>query len=117
MANMDATAVPTKPKAQSPVLTPENFAEGFLIDETWMAGVTATESGYLAYVVDHDSGESLLSVELPSLERALGLVNSVSRGWAYEKASPCGECGPGGCTRGESAGTGTPGGCKKCKIS
>ena len=109
MAKLDIDSEPRSTRPVGKVLTPENYSEGFLIDEAWMAGVTATEPGFLAYVVDHDSGESLLSVEVSDLSRALALVNSVSRGWAFEKASPCGECGPGGCTRGTNSG------CGKCQ--
>ncbi|MFN7685763.1 MAG: hypothetical protein ACK5QT_10185 [Oligoflexia bacterium] len=96
----------------NPLLTPQNYLKGFLIDEELMGGVSlnsgpdGTPGSYTAFVLQHTTGNLLGSQELPSLEAALELINSVQRPWQYESAS---QCGGGACNDG-NCGTGS---CKK----
>ncbi len=76
-------------------MTPQNFDRGFLIDDQWMAGVTPTEQGFLAYVIDIESGERLGSHLYPTVEAALETFSQMNRAWIFESTSGCsgGSCG------------------------
>jgi hypothetical protein len=80
-------------------LSAQNYSKGFLIDEELMAGVTAAESEYSAFVLRHTTGEYLGYRAFPSLEEALASINAIPRPWKFESTSGCsGErCGEGKC--------------------
>ena len=90
----------------APLLTSENFAKGFLVDEELMAGVSenpGTPGDFLAFVLRPESGEYLGYQSFPSLEGALEAINRIPRDWRYEPAGGCkqGNCGKtGSCDRG-----------------
>ena len=87
-------------------LTPENYSQGFLIDEELMGGVSTSENGYLAFVLQHTTGEYIGAETFSALDQALKAVNEVQRDWKYESSS---QCGGGACQEG-NCGTGS---CKK----
>jgi hypothetical protein len=73
-------------------LTPENYSQGFLIDEELMAGITESPDhpgAFMAYVIQHTTGESLGSRTCPTLEDALALINQIPRSWAFERTKGC----------------------------
>lgn len=83
-------------------LTPENYNQGFLVDEELMAGVTENPdqpSVYLAYVLRHTTGEYLGQQACGSLEEALALINRIPRTWEFERTQGCdgGKCAAGKC--------------------
>ncbi len=88
----------------SMLLTRDNFEQGFLLDATWMGGVAAAENqpGFLAYIVDLESGESLGAHSFPTLDLALDALNSIPRPWAFSAVSSCGS---GDCSSGSCAGS------------
>lgn len=91
----------------STVLSAENYAKGFLIDEELMGGVSEiAEGGFLAYVLRHTTGEYLGQQSFARLDEALGAINAVQRPWQYESASGCGggNCQAGPCSQGGSCG-------------
>ncbi len=91
-------------------LTPENYAGGFLVDEDLMAGVAThpEENGqFIAFVLQHSTGEYLGYQAFPSLELALRAINQIPRAWTFEKLG--GGCGGGNCATGGCA----TGGCAK----
>ena len=93
-------------------LTPENYAKGFLIDDELLAGVApdSEEPGrYLAFVLQHTTGEQVGAHRYESLDQALDAVNRIERGWAFEKA---GGCGGGKCGSEKCGDAGSCGGCK-----
>jgi hypothetical protein len=103
-------------------LTAENHAQGFLLDEELMAGVTEhPESGgqFLAYVIRHTTGEYLGYQTHPTLDSALKAIAGVRRDWIFEKASGCGdECGEGLCgKKGTCAKKSVCADAKECPIS
>ena len=86
----------------SPLLNPDNFQKGFLIDEELMAGVSEDSSApgtYIAFVMQHTTGEYLGYQPFTDLSMALSSINQIPRSWAYEASGGCG----GGC--GEAGGT------------
>lgn len=102
------------------MLTPTNYLKGFLIDDEFMAGVSelkgdasAPVAGYVAYVVNHLSGETVASQKYETLPEALGKLNSIPRSWKYEAAGGCGEgnCAEGGCGTGACGTESCPGVC------
>ncbi len=100
----------------NPLLTPDNYSRGFLIDEDLMAGVTAhpeEKDAFVAFVLRHTTGEYLGYQPFSSLNLALEAINQIPRPWAFEKIS--GGCGGGKCGTGEGACAG--GGCKKSGTS
>lgn len=88
-------------------LNPENYKKGFLIDDELMGGVSedpALPGHYLAFVVKHETGETIGALTYPTLEAALDAINAVRREWKYESAGSCGggNCGGEGCGEGGS---------------
>jgi len=90
-------------------LTPENYSQGFLVDDELMAGVSlqpaqpaGKQAGYLAFVLRHTTGEYLGYQFFEELELALEAINRIPRPWTYESASGCGggSCKGGACSRG-----------------
>ncbi len=90
-------------------LTRENFKKGFLVDEELMGGVTELEAGnYLAFVLQHTSGEYLGQQLFTDLDQALAAIAQVQRAWKFESTHACGggkcsgkECPIGGCATGK----------------
>lgn len=86
-------------------LTAENYTKGFLVDEELMGGVTTSPeqpgvpSVYVAYVLNHLTGEYLGYQGFPELEQALAAIQSVKRSWIFESVSGCGagKCAGGNC--------------------
>lgn len=77
------------------LLTPENFAQGMLVDEELLGGVAADVENpgrYIAYVLRHTTGEYLGYVQNLEQPEALTLINRVERSWAFESTSACGGC-------------------------
>ena len=105
-------------------LTPENFSQGFLLDEELLGGVSELkqpEAGaepYLAFVLRHTTGEYLGQQRFASLTDALDVLNRVQRPWRFERTKACGGVGPcnggncaaGGCGSkpGQDAASATP---------
>src|SRR5438309_1924288 len=95
------------------LLTPENYARGFLIDEELIGGITIhpDQPGlFVAYVLRHTTGEYLGYQPFESLEQALAVLNQVQRPWRFEQAGGCGDgkcgktsCDGGGCGIARSA--------------
>jgi hypothetical protein len=109
-------------------LTAENYTKGFLVDEELMGGVTTSPEQpgvYVAYVLNHLTGEYLGYQPFTELDQALEALQKVKRPWAFESVSGCGagkcaggNCKVGGCGKklaplapGGQAETGTEGGC------
>jgi hypothetical protein len=84
------------------LLTPENFQKGFLIDDEQMAGVSEDEGRFVAFVMNHATGECAGSWVFSDLNMALSSINAIPRSWAYEASSECGggSCEDGGCGKG-----------------
>ena len=85
----------------SPLLNPDNFRKGFLIDEELMAGVSEDSSApgtFIAFVMRHTTGEYLGYQPFTELDVALRSINQIPRSWIYEATSACGggNCGEGG---------------------
>ena len=103
------------------LLTPENYAKGFLIDDELMGAVTENpdQAGhYIAFVLRHTTGEYLGYQPFPTLEAALLQLNQVKRDWVYERAGGCGGCedGSGNCGNGNCK-VGEYNQAKKCGTS
>lgn len=79
------------------VLTAENYAKGFLIDEELMAGVMLDEptGQFAAFVVRPTSGEYLGYRKFETLPEAIAAINQIPREWKFESTSECGGCGEG----------------------
>lgn len=89
----------------SEFLTSENYRNGFLIDEEWMAGVSETSENsgrFSAFVMNHSTGEYVGYQEFSELSLALQRINGIQRSWKFEASSECGGCGgeEGGCGKG-----------------
>jgi hypothetical protein len=83
-------------------LTSENYTKGFLVDEELMGGITSSphEPGvFVAYVLNHLTGEYLGYQGFQTLEEALAALHSVKRSWVFESVSGCGagKCAGGNC--------------------
>ena len=83
-------------------LTHDNYSQGFLVDEELMAGVTENPDqpgAYVAYVLQHTSGEYLGHQSGLALDEALALINRIPRAWIFEKTKGCdgGKCAEGKC--------------------
>jgi len=95
------------------LLTLENYQQGFLVDEECLAGVTEdpkNPKSYIAFVLQHTTGEYLHYLTFSDLSSALGAIHQIQRPWTFEQlGGGCGGCGGNG-----SAGGGCSGGnCKK----
>jgi hypothetical protein len=99
-------------------LNAENYSRGFLVDEELMAGVTQhpdQPDTFVAFVLQHSTGEYLGYQPYPSLDQALSRINQIPRPWTFERVGggcaggKCGTaeggCGGGGCKAGK-CGTG-----------
>ena len=96
-------------------LNTENYSQGFLVDEELMAGVTQhpeQANTYVAFVLQHSTGEYLGYQPYTSLDQALDRINQSPRPWTFERIS--GGCGGGKCGTGEGGCGG--GGCKAGKC-
>lgn len=90
-------------------LSATNYQKGFLIDDQLMGGITedpSNSSRFVAYVLNHLTGEYLGYQGFSELEPALAAINAVQRPWHYESSSGCGN---GNCKAGECKGTGCKG--------
>lgn len=88
------------------MLTNENYSKGFLIDEELMGGITQhpqTPDLFVAFVLQHTTGEYLGYQPFPDVESALQVINQIQRPWIFEKIGGCGgNCGEGGqCSKGK----------------
>ena len=80
-------------------LNQENYSKGFLVDEDLMGGVTqdpVNSEIFVAFVLQHTTGEYLGYQPFPALEAALKTINQIPRSWTYERFGGCGGCGEGG---------------------
>jgi hypothetical protein len=97
---------------QNALLNFDNYGRGFLIDEELMAGVSEDRQKkgfFVAFVINHVTGESLGTESFNDLSQALARINQIPRNWAYEKSSACGggACGKTDCKPGEAGACGT----------
>ena len=93
----------------------ENYSLGFLVDEELMAGVTQhpdQPNTFVAFVLQHSTGEYLGYQPYTSLDQALARINQIPRPWTFERIS--GGCGGGKCGTKEGGCGG--GGCKAGKC-
>lgn len=84
-------------------LTEINYEKGFLMDESWMGGIStnpARPGEYIAFILNHVEGIPIASHACATLQEALVLLNSVERGWSFEGSSSCGGCQSGKCNTG-----------------
>lgn len=80
-----------------------NYEKGFLMDESWMGGISknpARPEEYIAFIMNHCDGEYVAYHECKTLDQALSLLNSVQREWKFEGSSSCGGCQSGKCNTG-----------------
>ena len=78
----------------------DNYQQGILVDDDWMAGVCHEATGYLAFVVSTTTGEYVGCHRFQTLGDALGAINRIPRPWrfeAYGKGCGGGRCGEGSC--------------------
>jgi hypothetical protein len=90
-------------------LTQENYTRGFLVDDELMAGVTQHPENpelYIAFILQHTTGEYLGYQPFAQLDEALRSINHVPRTWTFENLSGCGGCGEGGGCGGGGCGKG-----------
>ena len=90
-------------------LSTENYTQGFLVDEELMAGVTQDPNNpntYVAFVLQHTTGEYLGYQPFSNLQEALNTLNQIPRSWAFEKVGGCGGCGKQGKCSGGGCGAG-----------
>jgi hypothetical protein len=94
-----------------------NYNQGFLVDDDLMGGVTQDPqkpSVYIAFVLQHTTGEYLGYQPFSDLQLALNAINQIQRPWTFERVGGCGGCGEGGsCSKGGCGIGGEGGGCKK----
>ena len=94
-------------------LTAENYNQGFLVDDEVVGGVAEHPENpgqFVAFILQHETGEYLGYQPFNSLQEALDVINKVERPWVFEKASSC----QGGCGEHEHShehGHGNGGGC------
>jgi hypothetical protein len=88
-------------------LTSENYSKGFLIDEDLMGGITQHPENpgvFVAFVLQHTTGEYLGYQPFPDLDSALQSLNQIQRPWTFERVGGCGggQCGKeGGSSKGQ----------------
>lgn len=91
-------------------LDQDNYLKGFLVDEELMGGVTQSKEDpgvFVAYVLNHLTGEYLGYRPFQDLNQALDIINGVQREWVFEATSGCGS---GKCEGGKCKG-------EKCAIN
>lgn len=92
-------------------LTANNFSKGFLIDETYMGGVSELEDGrFAAFIIENETANYKTYQEFLSLSEALSFLNGMAQPWSFQKTAGCGS---GACENGECR----IGGCSKTKPS
>lgn len=78
-------------------LTADNYNTGFLVDDEVAGGVAEhpqKPGQFVAFILQHTTGEYLGYQPFDTLEAALKTLNEVEREWVFEKASSCsGGCG------------------------
>lgn len=85
----------------STLLSSENYTQGFLIDNEWMAGVSemtdpdARTQQYLAYVVDLVTQSTVGAHRFSTLGEALDAIARIRSSWEFVPTTRCGQ--PGGC--------------------
>lgn len=80
-----------------------NYEKGFLMDDTWMGGISKNPNRpgeYVAFIMNHLEGVLVAQHESKTLNDALELMNSVKRDWKFVGASGCGGCQSGKCNSG-----------------
>lgn len=93
-------------------LNSDNYMQGFLVDDDLMAGVTPhpeKPDTYVAFVLQHATGEYLGYQPFPDLPSALKIINDIPRTWTYERLGGCGSgkcgkagsCDPANCSAGK----------------
>ena len=105
------------------LLNAENYKKGFLVDNDLVGGVSEhpeRDGDYIAFILQHTTGEYLGYQSFKSLDEALAAINNVERDWVFEAASNC----TGGCGHhhgegeehghGHEHGCGSGGGCGGC---
>lgn len=93
------------------LLTPDNYMNGFLVDDETIAGVTELAGGvFSAYVSNSLTGETLAYREFEAVEPALLYLRDLNRNWKFE-AVGCGKTAAtgaaGSCQSGQCAGCGS----------
>ncbi len=76
-------------------LTAENYKSGILIDDQLMAGISDDPSQpgqFLAYVIDHQKGETLGSLSFANVFDAIRELKAIPREWEFTKVGGCGGC-------------------------
>jgi hypothetical protein len=87
-------------------LDERNYEKGFLVDDELLAGISRSEDPalpFIAYVLQHTTGEYLGYEPYPSLEKALQALQRIPRDWTFETFGGCQgtRCAEGKC-KGES---------------
>lgn len=103
--NTEMTA--PSPGTSRKLLNRENFGSGFLVDDSWMAGIVQNPDSdrYSGFIVDHTTGSYVAANEFSSLDEAIVWINSIPRHWEFEPVGGCsgGNCGNGACGAGGCA--------------
>ena len=88
-----------------------DFDKGFLMNDRWMAGVSSVSGGWLAYVLNFETGELAGGHLFETKKAAVIALGRITSGWSFEtlgeSCSGCGESCP-GLERGH---------CSRCKNS
>ncbi len=94
-----------------PSLTTENYNQGFLMDESWMAGVSTHPdhpNTYVAFILDHTTEKYVTYEVFSDLNQALDKINQIERPWTFDSFNDCGDecgnqsCGSGDCCQNEA---------------
>jgi hypothetical protein len=91
-----------------PKIDKDNYSQGFLVDSEWIGGVTIdpdAEGQFMAYVLNHSTGEAVAQQLFDNLDQAIEMLNRVPRNWSYEALGGCanGNCQKGNCRSGKCA--------------
>lgn len=65
-----------------------NFQEGFLVNDTCIAGIQKANKIYFVYICDYQSGQVVLEEEFEDFEQALQRIYAYSDTWTFQ-ASGC----------------------------